>query len=143
MKKTHCKRGHEFTPENTNVLALGRECRACKKMHRQNRQLKWTTYERDRCREQKAILVAEHGGKCQDCGGIFPDCCYQFHHRNPDDKDFNVGCQMLRNLDILRTEADKCDLICANCHVIRTYGDERISKKIRASIALRKETNGN
>ena len=28
--KTHCKRGHEFTPENTYVMANGgRSCRAC------------------------------------------------------------------------------------------------------------------
>ena len=29
-RKTHCKRGHEFTPENTRVRPGGtRECRAC------------------------------------------------------------------------------------------------------------------
>lgn len=27
--KTHCKRGHEFTPENTISRPLGRECRQC------------------------------------------------------------------------------------------------------------------
>ncbi|TCU65608.1 hypothetical protein EDE08_113222 [Bradyrhizobium sp. R2.2-H] len=27
---THCKRGHEFTPENTLLRKLGRECKACK-----------------------------------------------------------------------------------------------------------------
>lgn len=29
-RKTHCKRGHEFTPENTYIRPGGRECRACK-----------------------------------------------------------------------------------------------------------------
>lgn len=28
--KTHCKRGHEFTPENTKVTKDGRACRACR-----------------------------------------------------------------------------------------------------------------
>jgi hypothetical protein len=29
-EKTHCKRGHEFTPENTRILRSGgRQCRAC------------------------------------------------------------------------------------------------------------------
>lgn len=29
-EKTHCKHGHEFTPENTIIRADGRECRACR-----------------------------------------------------------------------------------------------------------------
>lgn len=28
-RKTHCKHGHEFTPENTRVTKKGRACRAC------------------------------------------------------------------------------------------------------------------
>lgn len=35
--QTHCKRGHEFTPENTLIRAdrppSHRECKACKRMH--------------------------------------------------------------------------------------------------------------
>ena len=27
--RTHCKRGHEFTPENTKWIANGRNCRIC------------------------------------------------------------------------------------------------------------------
>jgi len=27
--KTHCKRGHEFTPANTRLRPKGRECREC------------------------------------------------------------------------------------------------------------------
>lgn len=34
-QKTHCKRGHEFTPENT-YLYRGRNCKTCCEIHRQN-----------------------------------------------------------------------------------------------------------
>jgi hypothetical protein len=32
-KKTHCIRGHEFTPANTKRLPHGRECVECRRMH--------------------------------------------------------------------------------------------------------------
>ena len=33
-KKTHCKRGHEFTAENTKIIPNGRDCRECRRMRR-------------------------------------------------------------------------------------------------------------
>lgn len=36
-KKTHCKRGHEFSLENTRLLKTGhRECKICRAMHSEN-----------------------------------------------------------------------------------------------------------
>jgi HNH endonuclease len=38
--RTHCKRGHEFTPENTywyHGATYGRACRECMRMHDRNR----------------------------------------------------------------------------------------------------------
>lgn len=36
--KTHCKRGHEFTPENTHVRGdKGRQCKACNRMYEDKR----------------------------------------------------------------------------------------------------------
>jgi hypothetical protein len=29
FRKTHCKRGHEFTPENTNTMTRWRRCQKC------------------------------------------------------------------------------------------------------------------
>ncbi len=37
--KTHCLRGHEFTPENTRVFAItgARGCKACARMTKRER----------------------------------------------------------------------------------------------------------
>lgn len=37
-RKTHCKRGHEFTPENTFMNGGTRHCKICAKF---NRRLRW------------------------------------------------------------------------------------------------------
>lgn len=87
-------------------------------------------------RYRKAQLVAYKGGRCYDCGQVFPQCCFDFDHRNPKNKCFNIGEQGARGTPLpeLMVEADKCDLVCANCHRIRTYGNPDISEKISAGL---------
>ena len=135
MLNTHCNWGHEKTAENTIIDPTGRRGRQCRKCHnasqRKGYKLGSPHEHRDKCREQKAILVKEQGGKCIDCGGVFPDCCYHFHHKNPEDKLFGLGSSMRHSLMKLRAEAAKCDLLCANCHAIKTYGDAALSIIIR------------
>lgn len=61
-------------------------------------------------------IKLEHGGACTECGY---DRCLQaldFHHKNPADKLFGVSCGNTRGINILREEAKKCVLLCANCH---------------------------
>ncbi len=36
-QKTHCKRGHEFTEENTYLLPRGRACKECKRLEKAER----------------------------------------------------------------------------------------------------------
>ena len=69
-------------------------------------------------RARKAALIAYLGGACKDCGGVFPACCYDFDHLR--DKCFEIGHSMLTSFEKLKAEAEKCDLVCANCHRIRT-----------------------
>ncbi len=71
-------------------------------------------------RDRRAILIAYFGGTCMDCGGTFPTPCFDFHHRDTYAKKFTLTmAQCSRPWDKLVEEANKCDLICANCHRLR------------------------
>ena len=81
--------------------------------------------ERDRVknrekRNEKKRLLAEHfGNRCLDCGGVFPPCVYDYHHRNPSQKKFELGTRLWKSMEELIEEGEKCDILCSNCHRIR------------------------
>jgi 5-methylcytosine-specific restriction endonuclease McrA len=70
---------------------------------------------RTRLRAIKEELVARKGGKCADCGGVFPAYVYDFHHVTGKDRKINSLVSNLTRTEML-AEIDKCVLLCANCH---------------------------
>jgi hypothetical protein len=64
----------------------------------------------------KRILVAEAGGSCAVCS--YERCVVNlcFHHVDPSMKSFGVTVARGKSLDAYRAEAQKCVLVCANCH---------------------------
>jgi transposase len=76
-----------------------------------------------RRRRVKELLVAEAGGCCVTCGFDAYAGALQFHHRDPATKAFEVSRQgVTRSLARLRSEAQKCVLLCANCHAMVEAG---------------------
>ena len=76
-----------------------------------------------RRRRVKELLVAESGGACCLCGFARYAGALQFHHVDPSAKRFQLGGRGLtRSLKILREEAKKCVLLCANCHAMVEAG---------------------
>lgn len=64
----------------------------------------------------KAACVDHLGSKCKICSY---DACInalEFHHLDPLEKDFQISSvRTIFNEDV-KTELDKCILLCANCH---------------------------
>lgn len=58
---------------------------------------------------------------CVECGENHPSCL-EFHHRNPEDKDFNIAGFATKQMfndkkqQVILKEIDKCDVLCSNCH---------------------------
>lgn len=71
-----------------------------------------------RRRKVKKMAIEYKGSKCAKCG-LKDDCpdIYDFHHRDSNEKDFNLGHKgYCRAWEKVKTELDKCDMLCANCH---------------------------
>lgn len=57
---------------------------------------------------------------CSDCGRTFPTVCMDFDHVRGEKK-FNIASAVnWRRLEDILEEVAKCDLVCSNCHRIRS-----------------------
>jgi hypothetical protein len=80
-----------------------------------------------RKREQlRSILREAKLRPCADCGGAFPFYVMDFDHREGEEKTAEVAMLVnMLSLERLLREIAKCDLVCANCHRVRTYQREQ------------------
>lgn len=105
----YCNRCKKIKPTTAFYVKAGRQthsyCKDC---------VNEQTLERQRARKDEAIKLL--GGKCQICGGVFHPAVYDFHHKDPDEKDFSFGHGRNLSMEKLKIELEKCILVCANCH---------------------------
>jgi len=78
------------------------------------RRSNYATYWRMRAKNE---LIEYKGGCCSKCGydKRVPGA-YDFHHRDPNEKEFSISKYSVLNIGRLKKEVDKCDLVCKNCH---------------------------
>jgi len=72
----------------------------------------------ERGRTRKIKLVLKLGGHCMICGYARNLAALEFHHREPSSKIFQLDTRTLanRNWRDVEIEAEKCVLLCSNCH---------------------------
>ena len=63
----------------------------------------------------RAALLEHKGGKCEFCGYNKCEAALEFHHIDPSTKLFGLSGST-KALKTQLKEADKCYLLCANCH---------------------------
>jgi hypothetical protein len=92
---------------------------------RKNKKWYWSHHEeskkksRDYRETKRKIIQALKNAPCMDCGGWFEPCQMDFDHVRGI-KDTDVTHMKSRSLKILLEEVEKCELVCANCHRLRT-----------------------
>ena len=95
----------EETAYRKNAKRLQSMCKSC-----------FTQYCAERWRQRKIEAIESKGGCCQMCGYNKYYGALEFHHRDPDEKEFEWHKMRLVSKDKLTAELEKCDLLCANCH---------------------------
>jgi transposase len=81
-------------------------------------------------RRVKERLVQRAGGECEICGYSRYYGALQFHHIDPGSKEFSISRNgTTRSFDEVCAEADKCVLLCANCHAEVEAGAADLSSR--------------
>ena len=72
----------------------------------------------------KAEYILLKGGKCEICGFEYNGenaACFDFHHENPEEKEYNLSTAIRLRREKALKELEKCQLVCANCHRLIHY----------------------
>lgn len=107
----HCKRcntvkGSDEFYRRRKGTDLSPYCKPCSVRQTVERQQKF-----------KRLCVDYKGGECQHCGYNKYLGAMDFHHLDPNEKDFDIARARLTKFDERVTkELDKCILLCSNCH---------------------------
>ena len=89
-----------------------------------------------RRRRVKELIVNEAGGRCVLCGYDKCQAALHLHHVDPRTKSFGLAQRgITRAIDEVRHEAEKCILVCSNCHAEIESGITSVPVEFSAAIA--------
>lgn len=104
------------------------KCKSCKSLYNKNHYIKDKEKYLERAKKNnpeirkkyRKLLNEIKSVPCKDCNKQFPPYVMDFDHL--EDKKFNIGTSINRfSWETILTEVNKCDIVCANCHRIRTH----------------------
>jgi hypothetical protein len=93
---------------------------AKKRWYDDNRQVYRDRNKRLYAEKRRKLNVLKHV-PCADCGLCYPSFVMEFDHRDGDDKLGNISHALnYWSWKRILAEVSKCDVVCANCHRMRT-----------------------
>ena len=109
-----CNINKEVNNDNFYLRSNGHFHRWCKDCNNK------FTYEKQL--QRKRAAVEYKGGKCYVCGYNKYVGALDFHHLDPETKDYNIAQLRSYSFDAMKEELDKCVLLCKNCHSETHHG---------------------
>lgn len=107
---------------NRKDLCISEQERDQKRKHLENERSKKYYHknsknQKNKRKQRKEELVRIKGGCCSKCGYNKCMSALVFHHRDANTKKFSLsGAGWTISWDRILQEAEKCDLLCENCH---------------------------
>lgn len=94
---------------------------ANRKYYQANKERRAALNQEIRTRNYAYVNSLKDNAECVDCGARYPYYVMDFDHLG--DKEYNVSdmCRNMFSMDKLKAEIAKCEIVCANCHRIRTH----------------------
>jgi hypothetical protein len=91
--------------------------RRCKNGFTNNKHQNYVS-QQQRGRERRQFLIQQKKGCCDLCGYRRNQAALAFHHLEPATKSFQIDLRNCSNtsMKMLLIEAEKCQLLCLNCH---------------------------
>ena len=117
------KKEHQKKPNVHNHLdfLLHEPCRYEQKAeYRELNKEKIREQKREYNKKKRAICLEYLGGKCVKCGTTER---LEFDHIKRDTKKYNIAPRVTYNFNYLKEELDKCQLLCAPCHLDKTASE--------------------
>ena len=119
-KVKKCKKHGETTYQlNSQKKWICLECRKETRLSYRHRM-------RNKAKEYKNMF------KCSICDYNKSMWALEFHHLNPNEKEYNLGHLYTSSTKKLYEELDKCILVCSNCHK-EIHEQEYLKKAIHKS----------
>lgn len=98
----------DFYPQRSHKYGVMSMCKEC-----------FNRFCMERWKQRKIKYIKQLGGKCQSCGLELTDnnyCVFDFHHKDPQEKEYVWTKLRLLSDSRIQEELSKCKLLCANCH---------------------------
>lgn len=111
--------GEDFQPTRSWSQYCSKKCRVNSPTKR-----KHTNAYRQKRRDKLNQIKQERG--CARCGYNEHPAALHFDHRDHTQKSFNISQDPKRSWETIEAEIAKCDVLCANCHAVRTHEEQHI-----------------
>lgn len=121
-KKT--KSSKQFSTKNVRTGKPQGRCKPCHRLyvkkHYEDNKGRYLERASNNRKAAAEMIRAAKDKPCADCRRRYPYYVMQFDHRK--DKKFAISRMAKNNGSVaIKVEIEKCDVVCANCHCIRTF----------------------